>query len=131
MNRQGTNFRAAFFSFSVCLASSVTFIYVWYVKKPQFFYTTEFIFAIVSICIGLLAIIVFQSLRVSIAASSLAEGMAESMMTYSRELFAELYRGSPVPYLVVNHELKVDSANLAAIRLFGVQQGWLEGKDIL
>ncbi len=107
------------------------FLYVWYERKPQILHTTEFIFGIVSISIALLSILVFQSLRTSIAASTIAEGMAENMMTYSRELFTELYRGSPVPYLVIDKDLKVDSANLAAIRLFGVEQGFLEGKNIL
>lgn len=131
MRQSGTNFRAAFFSFAVCLAASVSFLYVWYEKKPQVLHTTEFIFALVSISIALLSIIVYQSFRVSIAASLLAEGMAEDLMTYSRELFAELYRGSPVPYLVVNNSMQIDSANLAAVRLFGVEQGWLEGKYVL
>jgi PAS domain S-box-containing protein len=131
MHQSGTNFRAAFFSFAVCLAASVAFIYIWYEIKPQILYTTEFIFGTVSISIALLSILVFQSFRVTIAASSLAEGIAENIMTYSHELFTELYRGSPVPYLVISRDFTVDSANLAAIRLFGIEQGWLDGKDIL
>jgi PAS domain S-box-containing protein len=56
--------------------------------------------------------------------------MAKNMLVDSRELFTELYRGSPVPYIVIDDQLRVDSVNYAAIRLFGVEEGWLEGKKI-
>jgi PAS domain S-box-containing protein len=128
---RGANFRAAFVAFAVCAAASVGFVYFWYEVKLPFLRTQEFFLGLVAASIALLTIIVFQSFRVSVTASALAQDMAENMLIYSRELFTELYRGSPVPYFVITHDLTIESANLAAVRLFGVEQGWLEGKDIL
>ena len=117
-------------SFIVFALTTGAFVYGWYELKLPFLETEGFLIAMTLIAIGLLTVLVFQSIRLGITASSIARGMAESMLTYSRELFTELYRGSPVPYLVINKRCTVDSANLAAIRLFGVEEGWFEGKNI-
>jgi PAS domain S-box-containing protein len=124
------NIRAFLVAFAVMIASFATFIFFWYELRLPILRTESFLLAVVSAAIALLTVIIFQSFRVSIAASSIAEEMAESTLVNSRELFTELYRGSPVPYLVVGKKGMVDSANIAAVRLFGVEMGWFEGKDI-
>ncbi len=130
MDRFKASFSALTTSFIVCAIAAGAFVYGWYELKLPFLRTEAFLIAMTLIAIGLLTVLVFQSIRLGSTASSIAKGMAESMLTYSRELFTELYRGSPVPYLVINSRCTIDSANLAAIRLFGVQEGWFEGKKI-
>lgn len=130
MKNSTANMHAFFFALQACVVASAAFVYAWFVLKLPFLRTEEFLIGLVFASIALFTVFVFQSIRVSVAASSIAKGMAESMLMYSRELFTELYRGSPVPYLVVDESTTIDSANLAAIRLFGVQEGWFEGKRI-
>jgi len=130
MSRSSSNARAFIFAAQVCIVSTAGFWYAWTYLNAPFLRTEKFLIGTVLVAIALLTVFVFQSIRVSITASHLAKGMAANMLVYSRELFTELYRGSPVPYLVIDHHHTVDSVNLAALRLFGVGEGWLEGKNI-
>ena len=130
MQSSSANIRAFLFAMQVCIVATVSFVYAWYELKVSFLRSEAFLIGAVLTSIALLTVIVFQSIRVSMTASTMARGMAESMLIYSRELFTELYRGSPVPYLVIDSRGAVDSANLAAIRLFGVQEGWFQGRKI-
>ena len=45
---------------------------------------------------------------------------------YSRELFSELYRSSPVPYFVIDENGEIESSNFSAVRLFNVEMGALD-----
>lgn len=130
MSNSSANIRAFLFAVQVCVVSIAAFTYMWYELDVPFIHSETFLIGVVLLAVALLTVIVFQSIRISVTASSMAKGMAESMLIYSRELFTQLYRGSPVPYLVINAAGTVESANLAAIRLFRVQEGWFEGKKI-
>ncbi len=130
MQPSSINIRAFLFAFAVMSVVFATFIFLWYEIRLPILRTEQFVLAVVSASIALLTVIVFQSFRVSVAASNIAEEMAENKLVNSRELFTELYRGSPVPYLVITKNGLVDSANYAAVRLFGVEIGWFDGKDI-
>ncbi|MFT7645130.1 MAG: PAS domain S-box-containing protein [Candidatus Paceibacteria bacterium] len=48
----------------------------------------------------------------------------------SEQLYIQLYRNSPVPYLVLDLEGHVKSANIAAVRMFGVTQASVQGINI-
>jgi two-component system phosphate regulon sensor histidine kinase PhoR len=122
--------KAFLYALIVCGVAIGGFWYLWFELELPFLRTEAFLLGAVFFGIALLAVTVYQSIRISATASSMAKGMAESMLIYSRELFTELYRGSPVPYLVIDSGLTVDSANLAAVRLFGVEEGWLPGKKV-
>ncbi len=130
MTRSSSNARAFIFATQVCIITTAAFWYAWTQIQVPFLRTEQFLIGTVLVAIALLTVFVFQSIRVSITASHLAKGMATDMLVYSRELFTELYRGSPVPYLVIDHHHTIDSVNLAALRLFGVGEGWLEGKNV-
>lgn len=80
--------------------------------------------------IALITMIVYQSIRISDTAEHLAEGMTKDLLLYSHELFSELYRSSPVPYLLVDVNGIVESANFAAVRLFHIEAGQLDHKNI-
>jgi PAS domain S-box-containing protein len=130
MERSSSGLRAYAYAFVTLCVTLGIFLYLWLVVEPAFFVSEEFIAGLCFVVVALLTVIVFQAARMSSTASALAQGMAESMLMYSKELFTELYRGSPVPYLLIDQDGRVDSANLAAIRLFGVQEGWFQGKLI-
>lgn len=88
------------------------------------------LFAAVSLSIALIVMIVYQSFRVSESAHSIAEDMTKDMLLYSHELFSELYRESPVPYILIGTNGSVTSTNAATLRLFDIREGELKGKNI-
>lgn len=130
MTRSSTDIRAYAYALVTLVVTIGGFLYLWLILEPAFLMSQEFVVAVCFVVVALVTVIVFQSARLSSTASVMAESMAESMLMYSKELFTELYRGSPVPYLLIDENGHVDSANLAAIRLFGVQEGWFQGKLI-
>jgi len=77
-----------------------------------------------------IAVLVYQSRKVYESARAIARGMTRSMLEESHELFSELYRNSPIPYLVVDSRGIVDSMNVASARFFHVELNALEGIDI-
>lgn len=77
----------------------------------------------------LLAVIVFLLLATRRRAGALASRMTEELFS-SRELFLELYRKSPVAYLLIDHDGIITFPNTAAVRLFGLTEEELEGKNI-
>jgi len=122
--------QALLFALITCGVLIGAFWYGWVYLRIPFLHTEQFLIGVVFLVIALITVVVFQSIRISVTATHIAKGMAKNMLVDSRELFTELYRGSPVPYIVIDDRLHVDSVNYAAIRLFGVEEGWLEGKRI-
>lgn len=59
-----------------------------------------------------------------------SEEVEKYTLEYSSELFQELYRSSPVPYVVVDGEGFVESINFSCARLFDVSIDSLNGKNI-
>ena len=55
--------------------------------------------------------------------ADIEKNLTETLMFASTELYTELYQKSPVPYLLIDLEGMVKSANLAALRLLGVATG--------
>lgn len=58
------------------------------------------------------------------------KNFSEKLVFASRELYTELYQNSPVPYLLIDVEGQVRSANLAAHRLLGLSKGKMEGINV-
>lgn len=54
----------------------------------------------------------------------------QSLGVQSEELYAQLYKNSPVPYLIIDQEGHIISANIAAVRLFGVAQTKVRGVNV-
>jgi PAS domain S-box-containing protein len=73
-------------------------------------------------CCLLIAKNVFDNSREAIALEKLNESLKENDSFTSKALYLELYRNSPVPYLVIDHTGHVHSANMAACRMLGVSQ---------
>ena len=62
-------------------------------------------------------------------AAAIAESRTAGLLE-TQKLFVELYRNSPVPYVMIDHRGRVTYPNHAAARLFGLEDDSFEGKDI-
>lgn len=88
------------------------------------------LFLVSLICCFLIAKNVFDTARESQMVEKLDEHMRLNDSLMSRALYLELYRKSPVPYLVIDQEGVVESANMAAARLLGISQTKITGIHI-
>lgn len=77
---------------------------------------------VIVICCLLIAKSIFDNSREAVALEKLDQSLKENDSFTSKALYLELYRNSPVPYVVIDHTGHVYSANMAACRLFGVSQ---------
>ena len=106
------------------------FLYFWgYVGVPDQYHEAV-ILGLGLLSVALITVAVYQSMRVYESASSIAEDITEDILNYSHELFTELYRSSPVPYVVIDESGVVVSMNLATARLFHTEANALEGVNI-
>lgn len=87
------------------------------------------VLAIIVICF-LIAKSVFDNSRQAIELQQIDKSLKENDSFTSKALYLELYRNSPVPYLVIDHTGHVHSANLAASRLFGIPHQKMNGLHI-
>lgn len=126
----GSGIRALFASLGVCAMLVAGALYAITIYPIADAYLREAFYMAVFAVIALITVVFHQSLRLAMNARSIAEHMTKDMLIYSREFFSELYRGSPVPYVVVDVDGTIESINLAAARFFGVAQQALDGKNI-
>lgn len=91
--------------------------------SPERFFWLMFIAAI------LLAMNILYMLTISARAHAIANERTADLLE-TQKLFVELYRNSPVPYVLVNHKGKVTYPNHAASRLFGLSEKSFEGLNI-
>lgn len=82
-----------------------------------------------SFCIILIMMITYQSFHIEESAEHIAEDISTRTFLYSHELFIELYRSSPVPYILIHETGIVESINLATARLFQTDINGLTGKN--
>jgi PAS domain S-box-containing protein len=125
----GSGIRALFASLVVCALLTGAALYALFTYPIPEAQLTDALYIAVFSAVALITVIFHQSLRISMNARSLAENMTRDMLIYSREFFSELYRGSPVPYVVIDQDGTIESINLAAARFFGVAQNALDTKN--
>ena len=77
----------------------------------------------------LLGVIIYQGVRIGHKAKDLAAHMTSDLSS-SKELFLNLFRNSPIPYVLIKRSGEITLANTAAIRLFSVAQDELNGKNV-
>lgn len=126
----GFQSRAFGISFTIFLFLCVGTYGVLYFFPIPASHVRDAFYIILFLALALMTVAFHQSLVISMSARSLARHMTKEMLIYSREFFSELYRGSPVPYVVTSEEGVVESINLAAARFFGVTQDALDGENI-
>ena len=130
MKSGSSNLRAILTSLASLIFMLGAGYYGWtYYGVPEA-YTDEVIIGVSVFAMVVVAVLVFQSRRVFESARSIARGMTRSMLEDSHELFSELYRNSPIPYLVIDNKGIIDSMNIASARFFHVELDALEGIDV-
>jgi PAS domain S-box-containing protein len=87
-------------------------------------------FVIVLLCCALIAKNVYDFSKDSSQPRKTKKVSSDNFILPSRELYTELYKNSPVPYLLIDSKGYIRSGNLAARRLLGISQGKIEGINI-
>lgn len=72
----------------------------------------------------------YDSVRSAERSEELKTSVAKDLAFSSEELYIQLYKNSPVPYILIDHEGQIQSANIAAVRLLGVTQSAANGTNI-
>jgi PAS domain S-box-containing protein len=94
------------------------------------FSTTDVIsllFMVAMLCCALVAKNVYDIAASTQKQEDIKEDLSGKLIVSSQELYTELYKNSPVPYLLIDEEGLIRSGNLAAKRLLGISQGRVEG----
>jgi PAS domain S-box-containing protein len=130
MKTISTNIRAIVISLVVFVTLLAGALFFWRNYTIPEMYREHVIMGLMLFCITLITILLYQSRKVYESARSIARGMTRSMLEESQELFSELYRNSPIPYIVVDGNGVVDSMNIATARFFHVELDALEGIEI-
>lgn len=82
------------------------------------------------ICCIFIAKNVYDNARAEVFSEEVDKNFAENLLYASRELYTELYQNSPVPYLLIELNGQIKSANLAAYRLLGLTKGREEAVNV-
>ncbi len=82
------------------------------------------------LCCVFIAKNVYDMARAAESAEELKKSVAMDLAISSDELYIQLYRNSPVPYLIIDTEGVVKSANISAVRLLGVTQTRIKGMNV-
>jgi len=72
----------------------------------------------------------FDTTSSNVDAEELKKSIAVDLAVSSEELYVQLYKNSPVPYIILDFEGLVKSANISAVRLFGTSKNNIDGIDI-
>ena len=114
----------------VCIALLGIVFAVWqYITIPSTLLPALFV-GMVFFSITLITLAVYQSLRIYASAHSIARDITSEMLVYSRELFSELYRNSPVPYILIDKTGVIESVNFSVARLFSMEIQKFEGINV-
>lgn len=82
------------------------------------------------LCCVFIAKNVYDIARSAETAEELKKNVAMDLAVSSEELYLQLYRNSPVPYLIIDTEGNTKSANIAAVRMLGVTQNRIKGMNV-
>ncbi|MCA9356789.1 PAS domain-containing sensor histidine kinase [Candidatus Nomurabacteria bacterium] len=72
----------------------------------------------------------YDTTRGAVSSAFLKKNVGESLDFTSEELYVQLYKNSPIPYLLIDIDGQVQSANLAAARMFGMTQANVTGLNV-
>ncbi|MCA9354816.1 MAG: PAS domain S-box protein [Candidatus Kaiserbacteria bacterium] len=72
----------------------------------------------------------FDIAKSTVHTEELKKNLTSDLLISSEELYLQLYKNSPVPYLIIDDEGHVKSANIAAVRLLGASQEKVRGINV-
>ncbi|MCA9357854.1 PAS domain S-box protein [Candidatus Kaiserbacteria bacterium] len=82
------------------------------------------------LCCVFVAKNIYDVTQNSVTSEELKKSVALDMAATSEELYVQLYKNSPVPYLIIDFEGNIKSANISAVRMLGVAQLKVKGINI-
>lgn len=88
------------------------------------------LFLMAFLCCVFIAKNTYDLTNASIATDEIKHTVAVDLAISSEELYAQLYKNSPVPYLILDTEGHIKSANIAAVRMLGATQTKVTGINI-
>jgi PAS domain S-box-containing protein len=108
-------------------------LFIWWLIFSFVHYSSSsiFRFALITSFLFIIAFttVVYQHLSTYKRTYKMAQKISKNLLAHSGELFYELYRNSPVPYILIDMHGTIESANTSAIRLFGVLEDALDGTN--
>ncbi len=72
----------------------------------------------------------YDHAKASQASNELKKSMARDVAISSEDLYIQLYKNSPVPYIIIDARGQVKSANIAAVRMLGEKQTTVNGLHV-
>lgn len=90
----------------------------------------ELLFVTAFFCSVFVAKNIFDAAQASEMSFKIKNSGATDLAVSSRELYVQLYKNSPIPYIIINFEGNIKSANIAAVRILGKKQSSVNGLNI-
>lgn len=87
-------------------------------------------FLLCVVSISLLTKIIYTAFKDHEIDKNFSEEISSSTTFEANELYTELYKNSPIPYLLINFNGEIISANIAALRFLGLSKTKVEGLPI-
>lgn len=88
------------------------------------------LFLMAFLCCVFVAKNIFDLTRANETSEELKKSVALDLAVSSEELYVQLYKNSPVPYVIIDEEGHIKSANIAAVRMLGVSQTKVKGINV-
>lgn len=82
------------------------------------------------LCCVFIAKNTFDLVKAASVSEELKKSVAMDMAVSSEELYVQLYKNSPVPYLIIDIDGHVKSANISAVRMLGLSQAKTKGVNV-
>lgn len=88
------------------------------------------LFLVTFLCCVFIAKNIYDISNASEITASLQQAISKNVAFASEEMYIQLYKNSPVPYILISLDGTVESANTSAVRTFGVTQDHIRGLNI-
>ena len=88
------------------------------------------LFLMAFLCCVLVAKDIYDISSGSETTAVLQQALSKNTAFASEEMYIQLYNNSPVPYILITNDGTVESANISAVRAFGVTQDQIKGMNV-
>jgi PAS domain S-box-containing protein len=88
------------------------------------------LFAMAFLCCIFAAKNMYDSKKAELETEEIKKSLVKELAMSSDQLYIQLYKNSPVPYLIIDLDGIVKSANTSAFRLFGKNQNTIKGLPV-
>ena len=89
-----------------------------------------FLFLVAFLCCVFIAKNTFDKVRAATLSEEFRKGLAVDIAISSEELYVQLFKNSPVPYLILDLDGHIKTANISSVRILGTVQSKVKGINI-